>query len=159
MVRLSYTIKFIVKDGEMGPDYIAMPLEALWESENTGEFDYNSTSGIKWTLCVMQPYFVTLEHVNEGIEKTKKKKGINEEFLNSVIFQPFQEGLCAQLFHIGPYKTKGNSIDKLRAYIDVNGYQVNGKHHEIYIGDPRRAKPENLKTILRQPVVKGEGIM
>jgi hypothetical protein len=29
---------------------------------------------------------------------------------------------------------------------------LRGKHHEIYMGDPRRTAPEKLKTVVRQPV-------
>ncbi len=32
-----------------------------------------------------------------------------------------------------------------------------GKHHEIYLSDPRKSKPENMKTVLRQPVEKVKG--
>jgi hypothetical protein len=35
---------------------------------------------------------------------------------------------------------------------DAAGFRAAGAHHEIYLGDPRRAAPEKLRTILRQPV-------
>jgi hypothetical protein len=34
----------------------------------------------------------------------------------------------------------------------AHGLTFNGKHHEIYLGDPRRTAPAKLKTVLRQPV-------
>jgi hypothetical protein len=37
----------------------------------------------------------------------------------------------------------------LRAFAAENGYKVAGKHHEIYFSDPRRSKPEKLRTIIR----------
>jgi hypothetical protein len=154
LVRLSYTIKFLLKDGGMGPDYIAMPLEAVWWNDDETEFRYDDLDNCYWRLCILQPYFVTEQHIEIGLERAKKKKGICIPCLEKVLFMPIEEGLSTQLVHIGPYETKGDTIDKLRAYIDVNGYMYNGKHHEIYIGDPRRAKPENLKTIIRQPVKK-----
>jgi hypothetical protein len=39
-------------------------------------------------------------------------------------------------------------------FIPENGYVENGKHHEIYLNDPRRIAPEKLKTVLRQPIRK-----
>ncbi|GAA1484705.1 hypothetical protein [Brachybacterium fresconis] len=36
--------------------------------------------------------------------------------------------------------------------IPARGLEITGLHHEIYLGDPRRAAPERLRTILRQPV-------
>jgi hypothetical protein len=54
--------------------------------------------------------------------------------------------------HIGPYSEEGPTGRRLHAFIEESGYRMRGRHHEIYLSDPRRSKPENLKTILRQPV-------
>ena len=67
-------------------------------------------------------------------------------------FERFEEGLSAQVMHIGPYSEERPTIEKLHAFIAEQGYEPSGKHHEIYLGDPRRAAPEKLKTIIRQPV-------
>ena len=64
------------------------------------------------------------------------------------------EGLAAQILHVGPYRDEGPTIERLHAFIDERGCGLTGKHHEIYLGDPRRAAPEKLRTILRQPVVR-----
>ena len=40
-------------------------------------------------------------------------------------------------------------------YAADQGYELDftqRHHHEIYLGDPRRGKPENLKTVIRHPV-------
>ena len=67
----------------------------------------------------------------------------------------FGEGLSIQVMHIGPYTDGARSLAKRMVFADEHGLACRGKHHEIYIGDPRRAKPETLKTVLRQPVARG----
>lgn len=59
-----------------------------------------------------------------------------------------------QTLHVGPYSREPETLAVMETFRQENGYQFNGKHHEIYMGDPRRAAPEKLKTILRQPVKK-----
>jgi hypothetical protein len=56
------------------------------------------------------------------------------------------------VLHIGPYSAEGPTIAALHAFIADNGLERAGKHHEIYLGDPRRSAPEKLKTVIRQPV-------
>jgi hypothetical protein len=59
-----------------------------------------------------------------------------------------------QTLHIGPYATEPATIENMRAWAAANGYQFADKHHEIYLGDPRRADPAKLKTVLRHPVAR-----
>jgi hypothetical protein len=73
--------------------------------------------------------------------------------LDLLRFEPFAEGRAAQLLHIGPYNTEGDNIARLHTFIGAQGGQLSGKHHEIYLSDPRRTSPERLKTIIRQPFV------
>ena len=68
----------------------------------------------------------------------------------------FEEGPCVQTMHIGPYATELETLERMQTFMAENGYRdlvgSGGKHHEIYLGDPRRAAPEKLKTVLRHPV-------
>jgi hypothetical protein len=49
-------------------------------------------------------------------------------------------------------------VEQMRVFAQENGFKdnvgPNGKHHEIYMSDPRKASPEKMKTVLRHPVVK-----
>lgn len=54
--------------------------------------------------------------------------------------------------HIGPYNTEGPDVAKLHSFIMDRGYVLSGKHHEIYLSDPRRVKPDKLRTLIRQPI-------
>lgn len=150
LVRLSYTIKFAIKRSELEIDYISMPLECLWNNNEMKMFNIDGKNRNRWTLCIMQPDFVTDIVVRDGIERTRKKK--ESPYLDKVKIKSLKEGLSVQIMHIGPYEEENETIDKIQAYLDVNGYSLNGSYHEIYLGDPRRARPENLKTIIRQPI-------
>jgi hypothetical protein len=57
--------------------------------------------------------------------------------------------------HTGAYDDEGPILAELHdVFIPNNGYEEAGKHHEIYLSDPRKVAPEKLKTVLRQPIKK-----
>ncbi|MGC8787744.1 MAG: GyrI-like domain-containing protein [Anaerolineae bacterium] len=149
---ISYTLKFLSKKRKDNPmDYPVMPLEGLWWSAS-GEFDFNRPEDWQWTLMIMQPEHITAEMFQEALESLKKKR--DSPALSRLRLERFHEGLCIQIMHVGPYATEAATIEKMKAFAQEHGYRYRGKHHEIYLGDPRRASPEKLRTILRQPVAK-----
>jgi len=152
LYAVAYALKFRVKRS-IGVDYVVMPLEGLWWIDDPAQFDMDNREAWKWTSMIMQPEYVTGAMYEEAVAEVKKKKGL--EALDRMRFESYQEGLSVQILHIGPYSEEGPTIAKLHDYIREHGYQLNGKHHEIYLSDPRRTAPERLKTILRQPVRKG----
>ncbi len=149
LFKLSYTIKFMIKKGEIAKDYGVMPLEGLWWMD--GEFDVDKKDEWKWTMMMMQPKLVTPEIVNEAIEIVKVKK--NPPALPLVRFEHFEEGKVVQILHVGPFTEEGPTVERMHAFAKAEGYQLRDKHHEIYLSDIRRAAPERWKTILRQPVL------
>lgn len=149
LFSLSYTLKFRVK-AAMGINYAVMPLEGLWWSEEPAGFRMGDKSGWRWTAMMLQPACITPELVAGAKEELRRKKDLPA--LDKVRFETFHEGLCAQIMHIGPYDAEGPTIARLHAFIAENGCEPWGKHHEIYMSDPRRSAPEKWKTILRQPV-------
>ena len=147
---LSYTLKFMVKKGEMGIDYGVLPLEALWWADDMSAFSTGNKDDWKWTLMIMQPEFITQKMVKEATEEVaRKKKPVS---LPLVRFESFKEGKAAQIMHIGPFSEEGPTIEKVHLFIEDNGSRRVGKHHEIYLSDIRRAAPEKWKTIVRQPM-------
>jgi len=100
---------------------------------------------------IRQPDFITNRMVEEIRLEIREKGG---SAVDKVDLETFHEGLCAQVMHIGPYSEEEPTIRRLHEFIDKNGYGMRGHHHEIYMSDPRRSKPENLKTIIRQPIMK-----
>ena len=147
---LSYTLKFIIKRGEIGIDYGVLPLEGLWWADDMSSFSVKNKENWKWTLMIMQPELVKKEMVVKAIEEVRKKK--NPVALPLVRFESFAEGKVAQIMHIGPFSEEGPTVEKLHALIGDSGSQRIGKHHEIYLSDIRRAAPEKWKTIIRQPM-------
>ena len=147
---LAYTLKFMVKKSEMAIDYGVLPLEGLWWADDMASFNVEDKSNWKWTLMIMQPDFITNEMVQEAFETVKRKK--NPASLEQIRFEAFNEGKAAQIMHIGPFSEEGPNIEKVHDFIESKNSQRIGKHHEIYLSDLRRAAPENLKTIIRQPL-------
>ena len=147
---LSYTLKFMVKRGEMEIDYGVLPLEGLWWADDMSSFSIENKENWKWTLMIMQPELISKEMVEKAIGEVRKKK--NPVALPLVRFESFAEGKAAQIMHIGPFSEEGPTVEKVHSFIEENDGRRIGKHHEIYLSDIRRAAPEKWKTIIRQPM-------
>ncbi len=154
---LAYTLKFMLKKRKSNAvDYPVMALEGLWWVED-GVFDITVKDNWFYTLMIMQPDVITKELFEEAREQVRKKKG-DSEMLSRARLAHFEEGLCVQVMHIGPYATEPATIERMREFMAENGLKDNvgphGKHHEIYMSDPRRVAPDKVKTVLRHPVVR-----
>lgn len=148
LYSISYAVKFASKAA--GRDYSVAPLEAWWWSEDWGSFASGERDKWQWTAMIMQPEFVTAAMVEAGIAKAGTKLGVAP---GSLRFERFAEGPSVQIMHVGPYSDEGPVLATLhREFLPANGLRERGKHHEIYLGDPRKSAPERLKTVLRQPV-------
>jgi len=150
LYSVSYTLKFMIKKGELGVDYGVLPLEGLWWAENMSDFVNDNKSNWIWTMMIMQPELVTPDLVQKAIAQVRIKK--NLAAIDKVRFEPFSEGICAQTLHVGPFSEEGPTVERVHSFIDACGATLTGKHHEIYLSDIRRAAPENWKTVIRQPM-------
>jgi len=148
---ISYTLKFMAKQRAEDPiDYTVMGMEALWWVED-GCFDIAVKDNWFWTAMILQPDFVTPEMFADGLAQLRKKRG-DSPALGKLRLERWREGLCVQIMHIGPYSDEPATVARMEAFAQERGYRMAGKHHEIYLGDPRKAAPEKLKTVLRHPV-------
>ncbi|MCW4000664.1 MAG: GyrI-like domain-containing protein [Candidatus Bathyarchaeota archaeon] len=145
---LAYALKFAVKKAR-GIDYGVMPLEGLWWMDDMTQFSVDRKDEWKWTAMIMQPKYVTQADFKAAMEQVKKK---NLPAIDKVRFETYHEGKAAQIMHIGPFSEEGPNVQKIHDAIKNSGHQLSGKHHEIYLGDPRKTAPEKLKTVLRQPM-------
>ncbi len=152
LFTLSYTLKFAVKMVKPSVDYVVLPLEGLWWADDMKSFEEGDKAAWKWTAMIMQPKFVTEARFREALARVKKKK--NLAALPKIRFENFHEGLSAQIMHLGPYAAERQTIQKIHSYIKENGFEFNGKHHEIYLTNPQRSPPEKMKTVLRQPILR-----
>jgi hypothetical protein len=148
LYALSYTLKFALKK-EQGIQYRVGPLEGLWWAEDLTAFDSDPRGEWMWTTMIAQPDALTRERFEVARDEIGRKKELPA--MAQARLQRFEEGSCAQVLHIGPFSAEGPTIAMLHAFIRDQGYSINGKHHEIYLSDPRRSAPEKWKTIIRQP--------
>ncbi|HEX2246838.1 MAG TPA: GyrI-like domain-containing protein [Arthrobacter sp.] len=153
---VAYKLKFFSKT-QLGRDYSVMPLEGLWWAEDMDSFkSARDKSQWEWTLMIMVPDWITHEHF-ETARETVASKG-NAPSLDAVRLEQFDEGLSVQILHVGSYDDEAPVLDEMHnRFIVEGGFQMTGKHHEIYLSDPRRTVPDKLKTILRQPVARVSG--
>jgi hypothetical protein len=151
LYAVAYKVKFISKK-ELGRDYVVPPLEGLWWAEDMESFtSQRDKSQWDWRMMIMQPEWVTQELVDQAIEVVAKSKDLPA--LPKLRLETYHEGLCAQILHIGSYDDEGLTLHRMHhEFIPQNGYEMVGKHHEIYLSDPRKVAPDKLKTVLRQPI-------
>lgn len=145
---LAYGIKKICK--EQDKDFGVPKLEGLWWVEGDTPALEIPRSEWRWKLLIRMPEFITKELMFSVQPVVAKKK--KNELVQKIALEKMTEGKCVQIMHIGPYSTEHKTINELMAFIDANGISVNGKHHEIYLSDPRKNKPDKMKTIIRYPV-------
>jgi len=150
LFSVSYNIKFSIKKGKEAIDYSVMPLEGLWWVEDMSKFNIKDKSNWQWTAMIMEPDFVVEDLVGAAIKEVQGKKDLRA--LSKIKFESFEEGLSAQIMHMGPFSAEGPTIEKTHNFIKDKGYSLRGKHHEIYLSNFRKAKPEKMKTVIRQPM-------
>lgn len=154
---VTFTIKMLPKKGVVPDGYVEYkvpPLEGLWWIKGEQRFTLDSPKDdYYWTLMIMQPPFVTEELVGAALKTLQAKK--TNPALRHVRLTEFEEGRSVQILHVGPYATEPASLQRMDDFAAANGYVLHGRHHEIYLGDPRRCAPEKLRTVLRHPVRKG----
>ena len=151
---VAFKTKFLSK--AKGKDYVVPPLEGLWWADNMNDYRSGIRDKWKWTMMIMQPDWISNQMIEEAIKLTKKNKPELSELLNKLRLESYNEGHSAQIMHLGPFSEEGPTVDKVHIFIEESGGKFDGlthKHHEIYLSDPRRAKSENMKTVIRQPFI------
>ena len=145
---LAYGVKNICK--KQGKDFGVPKLEGLWwVKSNKPPLDVPRSEWY-WKLLIRMPDFATSEIIKNAKEEVFKKKGL--DLIKKIKFETMNEAKSVQIMHIGPYATEPETIQKMKDFMRENSYTENGLHHEIYLSDPRKAVPEKMKTILRQPI-------
>ena len=151
MYGVAYTLKFMSKLRAVDPiDFKVMAVEGLWTTESGEIFEFDWREPSLFTLLMMQPDHITADMFEQAVAETRAKRP--GDALDRLRLERWCEGPSVQIMHIGPYADEPATLDRMDAFADEHGYRFHGRHHEIYIGDPTRSKPENLKTVLRHPV-------
>ena len=163
-MRMLYGIAYTIKMSKMGNhridgyfDYVVPPLEGFWWQEIDGKpvagFDYGDKASMCWISLIRLPEFVKKADFDWAVaEATRKKK---TDFSKAKFFT-YDEGLCVQCMHLGPYDDEPATIAMMERFSEENGYAIDITdkrfHHEIYLSDPRKTAPEKLKTVIRYPL-------
>ena len=153
LFSVSYGAHFLVRKRD-GARTRVMPLEALWWADDMSSFVTGDRERWQWQAMIVQPEPIDSHTIAEAVAHADAK-GVPS--LDRLRFERWTEGLCAQVLHVGPYSAEGTTIQALHEAIRTAGYALRGRHHEIYLGDPRRSAPEKLRTIVRQPVALAPG--
>ena len=152
LFSVAYTLKFESK--ALGQDFVVAPLEALWSADDMGVFVSRNKDSWQWTAMINQPDWISDEMVAAAVEKVAGKKPNSSLELLRLI--TLDEGECVQILHIGSYDDEAPTLELLHdRYMPEHSLEFNGRHHEIYLSDARRTEPSKLKTVLRQPVMRG----
>lgn len=159
-IGLMYSIAYTIKMSKMGKhriegyfDYVVPPLEGFWWQDGVQGVDYTRKDQFQWISLIRLPEFVTREEFDWAIQEASVKKQMD---FSKVEFFTYHEGLCVQCMHIGPYDNEPVTVREMERYAKEQGYELDFSdqryHHEIYLSDVRKCKPENLKTVIRQPI-------
>ena len=159
---LLYAVAFTIKMSKLGKyklegyfDYVVPPLEGLWWQEGVFGIDYAHKESFRWISLIRLPEFVTKEVFDWALREAAEKK---QQDFSPVEFFSWEEGLCVQCMHLGPYDSEPDTVAAMQEYAKAQGYREDfGKdrfHHEIDLSDPRRCKPERMKTVVRHPIKK-----
>ena len=150
---IAYTLKFALKKSDPERDFKVAPLEGLWwadaERPSMDELQADRDAW-NWTMMIAVPDEVTAAEVAAAAEAAARRRPLPAA--GRIRLERFAEGLAAQIMHIGPYADEAPTIAALHEFVEEQGYALRGRHHEIYLGDPRRTAPERLKTVIRHPV-------
>ena len=159
-IGLLYGIAFTIKMSKMGShkidgyfDYVVPPLEGFWWQEGVIGVDYSRKDDFNWISVIRLPDFVTREDFEWAVEEATRKKKTD---FSKVEFFTYDEGLCVQCMHIGPYDDEPATVELMHEFMEEQGFEPDiteeRMHHEIYLSDARKVAPEKLKTVIRHPI-------
>jgi len=150
LYKVAYTLKFMCKEKEL--DFVVPKMEGFWwvdgGAENQKEFQSIPRSEWNWKILIRLPDFVEGDDFTQAKYVAEQKNPTFAQ-IDDVVYEKINEGRCAQILHLGSYEEEKESLDKLYAFIESEGYKINNYHHEIYLSDPRKTAEEKLRTILR----------
>ncbi len=161
-ISLLYGIAFTIKMSRKTDhritgyfDYVVPPLEGFWWQDGIIGIDYAHKENFKWISVIRLPDFVTEKDFDWAVKEATAKKKTD---FSKVEFFTYDEGLCVQSMHIGPYDDEPSTVEKMHKHMEEQGYILDiteeRMHHEIYLSDARKVEPEKRKTVIRHPVRK-----
>ena len=161
-IELLYGIAYTIKMSKKGDrriegyfDFVVPPLEGFWWQKGIDGVDYAHKENFHWISAIRLPDFVSREDFDWAVQEAEKKKKTD---FSKVEFLTYEEGLCVQCMHTGPYDDEPATVELMHAFMEEQGYILDitdqRLHHEIYLSDARKVAPEKLKTVIRHPIRK-----
>ena len=154
-LKMSYKTDYKIKGFY---EYVVPPLEGFWWQEGIEGIDYSDKSTFHWISVIRVPEFITGENVEWAVSMAEKKKGLD---CSGAEFMTVEEGLCVQIMHIGSFDDEPETVKKMDAFLEEQGYENDFSdtrlHHEIYLSDATRVAPEKWKTVIRHPIRQKAG--
>ena len=158
LYAVAYTLKMSYKTDhriEGFFEYVVPPLEGFWWQEGVAGVDYTHKENFRWISVIRLPDFVTKEDLAWAVIEAARKKKTD---CSRVELLSYDEGLCVQCMHIGPYDNEPATVSAMHEYMERQGYALDISdarlHHEIYLSDARKVAPEKRKTVIRHPIRK-----
>ena len=162
-IGILYAVAYTIKMSKMGDhridgyfDFVVPPLEGFWWQEGISGIDFSRKDLFQWVSAIRLPDFVTPEVLEWAKGEVAAKKGVDA---GKAELLGVDEGLCAQVIHVGPYDDEPATIQALDEFVaaegcrlDVSSTDAGRHHHEIYLSDPRRTDPAKMKTVIRHPI-------
>ena len=159
-IAVLYAVAYTVKMSKLGSrsiegyfDFVVPPLEGFWWMPDGSGVDFSRKADFRWRSVIRLPDFVTAADFDWAVGEATRKKKVDGSRARLVTVE---EGLCAQVLHVGPYDDEPETIARLGAFVRERGcaedFTAERRHHEIYLSDPRRTAPERQKTVIRVPV-------
>ena len=163
-IGLLYGVAYTIKMSKKGDhriegyfDFVVPPLEGFWRQEGVTGIDYAHKEKFRWISVIRLPDFVTRADFDWAVQEATRKKKTG---FSSVEFWTYDEGLCVQCMHSGPYDDEPATVERMHRFLEAQGFALDltdqRLHHEIYLSDARKTPPENLKTVIRHPIRKTE---
>jgi hypothetical protein len=150
LYAVSYAVRFAAKK-QLGRVHVVGPLEGLWWADDLEAFLTRAKSEWSWTVMIHQPEWITAELVATARETAAAKRDLPA--LERMRYERLNEGPSVQTLHVGPYDNEAPVIATMHEHAAAQGFALHGKHHEIYLSDPRKVEAAKLRTVLRQPVM------
>lgn len=159
-MQLLYGVAFTIKMSKLGDhriagyfDYVVPPLEGFWWQEGVHGIDYAHKNSFQWISVIRLPDFVKKADFDWAVDEAARKKKTD---FSKAYFMTYDEGLCVQSMHVGPYDDEPATVAQMHAFMEAQGYELDitdkRMHHEIYLSDARKVAPEKLKTVIRHPI-------
>ena len=159
-INLLYGIAYTIKMSKKGNhkiegyfDYVVPPLEGFWWQDGVKGVDYSHKEDFRWISVIRLPDFVSKDDFEWAVKEAEVKKKAD---FSRVEFFTYDEGLCVQCMHLGPYDDEPETVESMHAFMEEQGYVLDitdeRMHHEIYLSDARKVAPEKLRTVIRHPI-------